>query len=380
MFLGSQMATGGSQRMLLTMARWFYEQGYPVTVAFFHDREGLRSHWQAGFPIEIHDLRAWRKGDGLGNLFHLPAGLLRLARLLQRQQVHAIMSFTHHANLLGIPLAWMLRLPVRIAGHRGVIGGFPRWMERLHAWMVNCGMATCMVAVSERLKEHAISVEKIHPGRIQVIENGIALGPEEPVPPQALSDLKHQLGMGAEDILIFTVGRLAPQKGQWHLLDAFAQILPSFPHAFLAIAGEGELRPRLESQAQSLGISARVRLLGVRRDVPQLLRLAQVFVLPSLWEGMPVSLIEAMAAGLPVITTRVEGIDELVQDGVNGLTIPPANPEELARTLQNLLGNPELRQRLSAEARRSIQQKFTVSQMCQKYEKLILQHWSDVKN
>ena len=118
-----------------------------------------------------------------------------------------------------------------------------------------------------------------------------------------------------------------------------------------------------------------MRLLGVRRDIPQLLQLAQVFVLPSLWEGMPVSLIEAMSAGLPVITTQVEGIDELVQDGVNGVTIPPANPEELAIALQNLLDHPEIRHRLAAEARRSIQQNFTVGQMCQKYEKLFLEHW-----
>ena len=378
LFLGSQMATGGSQKMLLTMARWFFEKGYPVSVAFFHDREGLLTEWQSGYPIQIYNLHAWRKSGGWRNVFRLAAGSWRLLRLFRHNNTKVVMTFTHHANLLGISLAWAAQIPVRVAGHRGVIDGFPYWMERLHTLMVNHGMATLLVVVSELLKLHAIEVEGILPERMLVIENGITLPRKEPVSPEQQA-LRSEFGLNANDFFIFSVGRLNRQKGQAFLLEAFAKVLVKFPHSFLAIAGEGSLRQDLENQARKLGIEQRVRFLGVRSDIPSLLGLADLFVLPSLWEGMPVALIEAMGVGLPIIATQVEGVDELVKDGESGLIVPPANPEALKQAIEHLISDPQLRHELGQMAEATIQDRFTVDRMCENYEKLFLELLSKVR-
>ncbi|MEJ5202886.1 MAG: glycosyltransferase, partial [Anaerolineales bacterium] len=141
LFVGSQMAVGGSQMVLLQLADWFHAQGYHVAAAFFYDRDGLAEKWQERYSFPVVDLQAWKKGPALLKPLWLVRGILRLFLLIHRERFSAVMAFTHHSNLLALPLAWLAGIPVRVASHRGRILGFPRWQERLHAWMVNSRLA-----------------------------------------------------------------------------------------------------------------------------------------------------------------------------------------------------------------------------------------------
>ncbi len=370
LLLGSQMAVGGSQMMLLSMARWLQERGYPVTAAFLYDRDGLFAQWKASAPFPLLNLNAWAKGGGLLGLWRLPGGVWRLYRLLASGEFSAILAFTHHASLLGLPLAWLAGVPVRLAGHRGSIQGMPAWMTRLHAWMVNLGIATQMVAVSERLRGKAVTQEGIRPERVVVIPNGITPPPAGDYPETAKRSAREQLGVPADGLLALTVGRLTIQKGQVYLLRAIPRVLESFPNVVFALVGDGPLRAELEAEARQLGIERAVRFLGTRADVPELLHLADLFILPSISEGMPVALLEAMMVGLPVVASRVEGVDEIIQDGQNGFSVPPGDAEALSQALVRLLGDAELRRRLGAQGKAFVEKRFTIDQMCRRYLEL----------
>jgi len=134
------------------------------------------------------------------------------------------------------------------------------------------------------------------------------------------------MGFQAADRLFVTVGRLATQKGHSYLLEAIARVVNEFPNAKFLFAGDGPLRAELETRVDALNIRNYVWFLGIRNDIPLLLSMCDGFILPSLWEGLPIALLEAMYAGLPVIATDVEGVDEIIKDGENGLLVPPADP------------------------------------------------------
>ena len=139
------MTTGGAQRALLRLARWFHEHGYVVKVVFFYDKDGLFEDWQQSYPFELVNLNAWsRSKKGLSKFIDLPQGLIKLYRLMRRGEFSYVITYTHHSNLLALPIAWFAGIPVRLAAHRGRIYGFPRWQERLHTWMVNAGIASAL--------------------------------------------------------------------------------------------------------------------------------------------------------------------------------------------------------------------------------------------
>jgi glycosyltransferase involved in cell wall biosynthesis len=162
--------------------------------------------------------------------------------------------------------------------------------------------------------------------------------------------------------LVGNVARLAEQKGQRYLLEAAVEI----PDAGFAIVGDGELRADLQSRAQELGLGDRVLFTGARADVPDLLASFDVFAFPSLFEGLCVAVIEAQAAGVPVVATPVGGIRETVVDGETGLLVPPRDPGALAQAIRRLLDDRDLAARLAAEARRRVRERFSVERMVER--------------
>ncbi|MBI3160566.1 MAG: glycosyltransferase [Chloroflexi bacterium] len=366
LLLGSQMALAGAQEVLLTQARWFHDQGYPVTAAFFYDRDDLAQAWQAAHPFPVLDLRAW----GPGGFLRLPGGLLRLWRLLRRERFAVIETFTPDSNLAGIPLAWLAGVRARVATHHGYIEGTGGLEMRLHGALANSGVAQVMVAVSEQVRALAQRKEGVRPARLRVIENGIR--PLEPVSAEARARLRTELAVPQGGLLALTVARFETQKGYVHLLDAIPAALAACPDAVFAFAGEGSLRLEMERKAKSLGIEANLRFLGVRRDVPVLLGAADLFVLPSLWEGLPMALLEAMSLGLACLATDVEGTRDVIRNGYNGRLVPPGDPRALAAALLELLTDAAARARLGAAARQRVLERYSVERMCDEYETLFM--------
>jgi glycosyltransferase involved in cell wall biosynthesis len=154
------------------------------------------------------------------------------------------------------------------------------------------------------------------------------------------------------------------------LVKAMPLLLARIPAAMLLIAGEGPLRPHLESLVASLGIGAHVRFLGLRRDVPRILAAGDVFALSSLWEGLPMVLLEAMAAGLPCVATRVGGVPEAIRDREEGLLVPPGDAEALAESLISCLEDRDLATRLTTRAKARVDRDFSARRMADEYASL----------
>ncbi len=368
LFIGTQMAIGGAQKGLLDQAGWFQSQGCEVTAAFFYDKEGLHETWKQRFDFPIHNLQAYVRGAGLlRQSLHFFRSLWSLWILLRRERFDVVETFTHDSNLLGLPLAWLARVPVRLATHRGKIEGFPVWRQKLHSGLVNIGIAHTLIAVSEQTR-HAAMDEGVAAEKITVIPNGVTpLDTSSIHRPQARKDL----GLVEQDVFLLSVGRLTYQKGHEILVQAMPRIVSRYPNVKAGICGEGPLRPQLESQIVKLGLSGHVRLLGAWSDVSPALVAADMFVLPSRWEGLSRALMEAMAQGVPVVATQVDGIKDLVVDGVTGLLVPPEDSERLGNSILQLLEHPELMTRISTAARTHVLQVHSTDDMCKKYYELM---------
>ncbi len=180
------------------------------------------------------------------------------------------------------------------------------------------------------------------------------------------SAARRELGLTPDQPVVMTLGRLTVMKGHRYLLDALPHLLRRFPDLVVVVVGEGHLHGALVDQAERLGVAHAVRFVGHRSDARGLLDAADVFVLPSRHEGMPLAVLEAMDAGLPVVGTRVIGTSEAVEDGVSGLLVPSKDPAALAGALEELLDRPELRRRMALAGRRRYEQLFTATRMARR--------------
>ncbi len=369
LLLGTQMAVGGAQKVLLDQARWFHEHGFKVTAVFFYDKEGAYEKWQALSAFPILDLKAHKLGLGLfGNSILLIRGLWAYWKLLRSNHFDVIETVTHDSNMLGLPLAWMAGVRVRIATHHGFIDGFPRWRERVHAWMVNHNFAQKLVVVSNMIRKEAIE-EGVDPQRIVVIQNGIRSISLEGI---NRSEVRQEADVRENEVLLLSVGRLVYQKAHEILVKAMPAVLKEFPNTKLDICGDGYMRPKLEAQINSLGLSKNIRLLGRRDDVEKFLAAADILVLPSRWEGLPIALLEAMSVSLPVVATNVQGVDEVIVEGEHGLLVSVEDADKLAAAILQLLHDPLLRKKMGRAGQKRLMDTYSIDRMAERYLSLIL--------
>jgi glycosyltransferase involved in cell wall biosynthesis len=215
-----------------------------------------------------------------------------------------------------------------------------------------------LIAVSDGLRRtyHRIGVPR---DRFTTVPNGVV-----PLGDRIGRDAaRAALGLDHRQPVVLTVGRLTHMKAQCHLVDAVPGLVVRFPDLAVVLLGDGPLREALEKQAAGLGMGGAVRFPGHRTDARALLAAADVFALPSRHEGMPLAALEAMEAGLPVVATRVIGSEEVVEDGVTGALVRPADPTALGEALGRLLADPDLRRRQGAAGRRRYLAGFTRERM-----------------
>lgn len=208
--------------------------------------------------------------------------------------------------------------------------------------------------------------------KLRVIRNGIRPRLAQP----DRDGVRARLGLRSAARLVLTVGRLTEQKGHRYLLEAIPSVLERRPDAHFVVVGEGPLDGELRERARALGLDGHVSFLGRRPDVPALLAAADLFVLPSLFEGLPLSVLEAMGAGLPVVGTRGCGTAEAVRDGVTGRLVPPRDPAALARAVLEPLEQPDLGIRWGAAGQLRLEQEFSAARMAREaaalYQELLL--------
>ena len=230
-----------------------------------------------------------------------------------------------------------------------------------------------LVLVSEGDRALALRYRLAPETKLAVVKNG--LDPRGFPGPQDTSRLAKEFGIEGAGPIVGTVARLHRQKGVIYLIRAAARIKQAFPGAKVVCAGGGPLRPMMEQAVKRLGLEDTVMLLGDVENAASLISLFDVFVLPSLWEGLPFVLIEAAALGKAIVATNVEGNQEIISDGETGLLVPARDPEALAEAVLKLLQDRTLASRLAAAARTLIPPRHTLSDMIRETEELYLSTW-----
>lgn len=242
-----------------------------------------------------------------------------------------------------------------------------KWRRRFLQRLLAVGTHR-LYAVADYLRRTYIRRVGIAPGRIETIHNGVDTERHRPADDDRRRRMRSRLGYSDDDILFGSVGTLYWIKDPETLLQAAAEVCKRHPRAAFLWVGDGRLRQSLRAGAERMGLDGRVRYLGRRDDVADILAALDVFVLPSIIEGLSYSILEAMATGLPVVATRVGGNPELIRDGREGLLLPPRRPQQLAGALITLAGDIRLRRRLGAAGRRRVEERFSLRKMVDRYQ------------
>jgi glycosyltransferase involved in cell wall biosynthesis len=299
--------------------------------------------------------------------------VLRLTRFLRSHPYTIVHTHTSKGGLVGRLAAALAGIPVIVHTVHGFafheMSSFAARLlystiERLSAhW---CDGIAC---VSRFHRDWASQLGIGRPGQVLAIPNGLA--PDRVQIKTSRAETRATLGLAPAEWSILATGRLAEQKGFAYLIRAAAILRDRLARPFhVLIAGEGELRGPLEELTRALGLSRQVTFLGFRRDVGDLLAAADLVVLPSLWEGLSIALLEAMAAGKPIVTTRIGSNLEVIIDEESGLLVDPADAEQLAQAIIRCVSDPTLCESLGKKAAQRFSAEYTHQQMLESYMNL----------
>lgn len=358
----SDLLGGGIEKVLVTLAR-----ALPV-------RHKAICYCPANHPEPPQDFIVDLRSAGV-ELFRVEPPVvswrypMRLARVIGRYRPDVVHC---HGAWLGI-VGGLLRLrfprrPLFVYTQHPNHSQEAAWLRRLSR--IAYARLHHIVCVAEAVRQDLLAL----PGRqrlaarTSVIFNGIDLDPFlRSLPDHSRHQLRSKLGAGESDLLIGSVGLLWPIKGYQVLIPAFARVARQLASVRLAIIGRGKQEQELRVAARQEGVADRVSFAGWRSDVPELMQCFDLYVQPSLSEGLPVAPIEASASALPIVATRVGGMPEVVVDGQTGLLVPPGDPGALADAMLRLLQNRALAARLAAAARDRAVREFSAETMAEKY-------------
>ena len=349
---------GGAERFAVNLITHLDRDHFEPAVIGLHPATG--TDIEARFAVQ--GIPIWHLGKRLG---FDPRTFQAIHRVVSRFRPDVIHT---HQHVLPYSLPAMLyhRVPGRV---HTVVTLAEREVERSRRWVhrlaFKCGVVPVAVA-----HEVALSVRRVYGIEdVRMIPNAI------PVENYRCSQTSRapwraRQGFSSTDVLLVCVAGLREEKNHPLLLDAFARFAQANGDAHLIMVGDGEIRPLLQGQIETLNLKDRAHLLGWRSDVPDVLGAADVFVLGSDWEGTPLAVMEAMAAGRPVISTAVGGVPELVQDGVTGLLVPPRDPAAFAAAMRHLADHPDLRHAMGEAAGLQAEKRFGVGSAAESYMRL----------
>lgn len=348
-FCITDLDPGGAERALVQLVTRLDRSRFEPHVICLAPPGGLLAALNtAGVPVTC--LRARRWWD--------VSLLWKLKRELKRLQPALLQTFLFHANLAGRLAGWRARVPHIVSGirvaeqRRNVYLRLDRWTESL---------VEKHVCVSQAVADYSRETGGLNPKKLRVIPNGVDFERFATAAPQDLS----RWGISADDEVWVTVGRLDPQKGPWDLLTAVQKLHPMHPKLKLLWAGEGPLRNQMQEWINQHGLQEVIRLIGWQEDVPGLLRAADGFVLCSLWEGMPNVVLEAMAAGLPVISTKVEGVSEIITHAETGWLVNRG--DDFSSSWNAVLQEQAAASRVATAGQQRVREHFTWDQMARQY-------------
>ena len=355
---------GGAETVLVNIARHLDRSRFNPYVVLHKSRWVHQQLEEIGVPTRIIPCnRSWDI-----------AFLYRFMKTCQELKIDVIHAHLFGAGLYASLAAAMLRIPVIVTFHNELfLPGRRERFLRLKNFLIR-HLASRLILVADFMKDDYVSKGKYRADRLQTIYNGIEFASSET--PSDLAVLRKELGLSESDLVVGHVANFRPPKGHRYLVEAAAKVCAEIPNAkFLLIGefGDGSIKSEVEMLAGQFRIQDKLLMLGFRSDVGRLLNLIDVFVLSSISEGHPLSVVEAMAAGKPVVATSVGGLPEIVNQDDTGYLVEPGDSSALAEKLCLLLKDGDLRERMGQEGRELARRRFSLATMMTSYEELYLE-------
>lgn len=300
---------------------------------------------------------------------------LRLFRFLRKNRIHIIHTHLPLANIIGRSIAWLAGVPIIISTEQSTY--YEKSLPFVMADRLLARITTQMTAISQAVQLFASGQAHLDPEKFLIIPNCI---PFREIQIYSVSDRRkkrRELGIREKQSVIITIGRLSPEKGHHVLLDAAQRVVEERSDVLFLFVGDGPCKQSLISQVKQKGLEQNTLFLGFRQDIPALLQISTIMALPSLREGLSVSLIEASACYLPIVASRIGGIPEVVEDGVSGILVPPGDNLAMAKSILHLLDMPELRSAMGQEGRIIAVRRFDSEVVAKKTAELYCQLWSE---
>jgi glycosyltransferase involved in cell wall biosynthesis len=367
-----QSRYGGAARIILPLGQIAQAEGWHVDILTTDPvfKEAVRQYGLGLVNLDVirREIRPlWDMG-----------GLFRLHRFLREQPYHIVHTHTSKAGFVGRLAARLAGVPVIVHTAHGFAfhEGSPVATRRIYSALERVASRWCdrIISVSEFHRTWAIELGMCTPRKIVAIPNGVAEAPRNR--DVRVHELRRQLGAADGELVILSMARLAEDKGLEYLIEA-ATLLPQTERRIhVIIAGDGPDRGRLEQLAGSLGIMDRVKFLGFRRDVGDLLAASDLVVLPSLREGLSIALLEAMAAAKPIIATSIGSQREVTSHADMARLVPPADAQALSEAIQRLAGDQALMDHLGTNARAVYESRYTEHKMLDSYKQLYIDLWN----
>jgi len=346
---------GGSEHQLVELAQRMHSSRYQVTVGCLR-AEGplLEELKRAAIPVVEFRSKGLLRPQGIYQL-------LRLSRFLRKNQFHVTQTYDLYSTLVCVPASWLARTPVVVSSRRDLASWW--WYTPRNRRILRCiqNLSSFVVGNSMAVRDFLINEDGLDPAKIRVILNGIDADSYN-----GNRDDRETLfpSVRGDDKLIAVVANMnVPTKGHQDLVEAASRICADYPKARFVLIGDGKERSNIEQRIGELGLQQHFMLLGRRMDVPRLLNCCDLSVLPSWAEGLPNAVIESLAAGLPVVATRVGGIPEIIEDGESGLLVPPHNPDDLAEAILRVLNDSEFARTLGRAGKDRVQKVFSFDRL-----------------
>ena len=345
-YLSHTFAVGGAEEMVLNLVRHLPARFEPVVVCI-HEA-GLIGEEIRRTGVAFHVL-------GLTPGLRRPADVLRLRDVLHDLHPHIVHTFLLTGSLYGRFAALMAGVPI-VIGTEVNIYERKQLVHRLaERWLMRGTDA--VIASAESVRDFYVQQVEADPAKVRVIYNAVDWSQLDTT--MSRGEMRAAFEIPVQAPLAGIIARLTEQKAHRVLFDAMAQ-RADLAALHVLVVGDGELRAELQRRVAALGLEPRVHFAGARRDLGNVLAAIDLFVMPSLWEGLPLSLVLAMGAGLPAIATRVAGIPEVIEHDVSGLLVPPGDKDQLGAALARVIADETLRARLGAAARAFVRPRFGV--------------------
>jgi len=365
LMLRSPLGVFGAERVILELAQGLHETQFNPIIGVITNKSGghqelAKASHELQFQTEIFDSAQpfdWKT-------------VVQIRNYIKKNDIHIVHTHGYKANFYGLMATRFIRVPIIATCHPWTETDYSfkarlytfldkRWLKKMHR----------IIAISEEVRQKLPIRQPV-----AVIPNGIDLSRFNGG--RQVDTLRQQLGFSSSDILIGTIGRLVPEKGYRYLLESMHELCEAHNNIHLVIVGDGPLSKQLKQQVKDRKLEPRVSFLGIRNDTPELLSMMDIFAMTSLSEGLPMALLEAMAARKSVVATAVGAIPEIIRDGNSGMLVPPQDVGALTRALAHLIQNRKKAQEIGEKARKEVEMNYSSERMAQCY----IEHYEQLLN